>query len=111
MTTIKIPPPRKLTEIEDMDSFDDWWFQAICYYGRDENFKEFFDTPNFTWQGKSVPNRGLTSALKAANLTCLLRALATHAIALWATMCGYHKKNFLSRIWVILYSFLPRNAA
>ena len=80
MTTVKIPPPRKLTESEDIDSFDDWWFQAVCYYGRDENFKEFFDTPDFTWQAKSVPNRGLTSALKAANLTCLLRALATHAI-------------------------------
>ena len=80
MTTVKIPPPRKLTESEDIDSFDDWWFQAVCYYGRDENFKEFFDTPDFTWQAKSVPNRGLTSALKAANLTCLLRALATHTI-------------------------------
>ena len=80
MTTSKIPPPRKLTESEDIDSFDDWWFQAVCYYGRDENFKEFFDTPDFTWQEKSVSNRGLTSALKAANLTCLLRALATHAI-------------------------------
>ena len=57
MTTTKIPPPRKLTENEDMDSFDDWWFQAICYYGRDENFKEFFDTPDFTWQEKDVPNR------------------------------------------------------
>ena len=30
--------------------------------------------------------------------------------ALWSTMCGYHKKNFSSRIWAILYSFLPRNA-
>ena len=80
MTAVKIPPPRKLTESEDIDSFDEWWFQAVCYYGRDENFKEFFDTPDFTWQAKSVPNRGLTSALKAANLTCLLRALANYAI-------------------------------
>ena len=80
MTTSKIPPPRKLTESEDIDSFDDWWFQAVCYYGRDENFKEFFNTPNFTWQGKSVANRGLTTELKAANLTCLLRALATYAV-------------------------------
>ena len=31
--------------------------------------------------------------------------------ALWANMCGYHKKNFLSWMWVMLYSFLPRNAA
>ena len=80
MTTTKIPPPRKLTENEDIDSFDDWWFQVVCYYGRDENFKDFFDTPGFTWKEKSVPNRGLTSALKAANLMCLLRALATHTI-------------------------------
>ena len=28
MTTSKIPPPRKLTETEDIDSFDDWWYQA-----------------------------------------------------------------------------------
>ena len=91
MTTTKIPPPRKLTESEDIDSFDDWWFQAVCYYGRDESFKEFFDTPNFTWQEKSVPNRGLTSTLKAANLTCLLRALATHAIG------PYIKTNITDR--------------
>ena len=50
MTTSKIPPPRKLTESEDIDSFDDWWFQAVCY----ENFKEFFYTPNFTWQGNLI---------------------------------------------------------
>ena len=80
MTTTKIPPPRKLTESEDIDSFDDWWFQAVCYYGRDENFKDIFNSPNFTWQSKSVANRGLTTELQAANLTCLLRALATHAV-------------------------------
>ena len=77
MTTSKIPPPRKLTESEDIDSFDDWWFQAVCYYGRDENFREIFDTQDFSWQDKTVENRGLFTALKAAKLTCLLRALAT----------------------------------
>ena len=57
MTTTKIPPPRKLTESEDIDSFDDWWFQAVSYYARDESFKEFFDTPNFTWQEKDGVGR------------------------------------------------------
>lgn len=80
MTTSKIPPPRKLTESEDIDSFDDWWFQAVLYYGRDDNFKEFFENQDFSWQTKATENRGLANALKAANLTCLLRALATYAI-------------------------------
>ena len=30
--------------------------------------------------------------------------------ALWATMCGYHKKKISARVSFILYSFLPRNA-
>ena len=29
--------------------------------------------------------------------------------ALWANNWGYHKKNFLSQIWAIIYSFLPQN--
>ena len=41
MTTAKIQPPRKLTEEEDLDSFDDWWFQCVSYFGRDANFKSF----------------------------------------------------------------------
>ena len=49
MTTSKIPPPRKLTESEDIDSFDDWWFQAVCYYGRGENFKELSNMPKTIW--------------------------------------------------------------
>ena len=80
MTTTKIPPPRKLTESEDIDSFDDWWFQIECYYSRDENFREFFNTPEFTWQSKSVTNRGLGSEQKAGNLNSLLRAIATYTV-------------------------------
>ena len=80
MTTSKIQPPRKLTEDEDLDSFDDWWFQCISYFGRDENFKYFFETADLQWESKSVQNRGLTTALQSANLTCLLRAFATYAV-------------------------------
>ena len=80
MSTIKIPPPRKLTESEDIDSFDDWWFQVECYYSRDEKFREFFNTPNLTWQSKCARYRGLDSELKAGNLNCLLRAIATHTV-------------------------------
>ena len=80
MTTTKIPPPRKLTESEDIDSFDDWWFQVECYYSRDEKFREFFNTPNLTWQSKCALYRGLDSEQKAGNLNCLLRAIATHTV-------------------------------
>ena len=79
MTTTKVPPPRKLTEQEDNDSFDDFWFQVICYYGRDEAFKPIFNDPNFSWQGVNVRHRGLEDATQAANLNTLLRALATYA--------------------------------
>ena len=79
MTTTKVPPPRKLTENEDNDSFDDFWFQVTCYYSRDEAFKQIFDDPNFIWQAPDVLNRGLGDAKKAANLNTLLRALATYA--------------------------------
>ena len=80
MTTTKIPPPRKLTESEDIDSFDDWWFQIECYYSRDENFREFFNTPELTWQPKSARYRGLDSEQKAGNLNNLLRAIATYTV-------------------------------
>ena len=80
MTTTKVPPPRKLTESEDIDSFDDWWFQIECYYSRDENFREFFNTPDLTWQPKSARYRGLDSEHKAANLNNLLRAIATYTV-------------------------------
>ena len=79
MTTTKVPPPRKLTEQEDNDSFDDFWFQVICYYGRDESFKFIFNNSSLTWQGINVQHRGLSDATKAANLNTLLRALATYA--------------------------------
>ena len=79
MTTTKVPPPRKLTEQEDNDSFDDFWFQVVCYYGRDESFKPIFNNPEFSWQGVGVRHRGLEDATQAANLNKLLRALATNA--------------------------------
>ena len=34
MSTTKVPPPRKLTENEDLDSFEDFWFQIETYYGQ-----------------------------------------------------------------------------
>ena len=79
MTSTKVPPPRKLTENEDNDSFDDFWFQVICYYSRDEAFKPIFDDPAYTWMSSNTTNRGLTDATQAANLNTLLRALATYA--------------------------------
>ena len=80
MSTTKIPPPRKLTESEDINSFDDWWFQLECYYSRDENFDEFFNNPDFTWHSKSAQYRGLGSELKAGNRDSLLRAIATYTV-------------------------------
>ena len=91
MSTTKIPRPRKLTESEDIDSFDDWWFQVECYYGRDENFCDFFNTPDFTWKSKSVRYRGLGSEQKAGNLNNLLRAIATY------TMGPYIKTNITDK--------------
>ena len=78
MSTTKIQPPRKLTEEEDLDSFEDWWFQVECYYSRDVKFSEFFDDKKLTWQDRLVEHRGLPSADKATNLNTLLRALATY---------------------------------
>ena len=91
MSTTKIPPPRKLTELEDIDSFDDWWFQVECYYSRDEKFREFFNNPDFTWQSKSARYRGLGSEQKAGNLNSLLRAIATY------TMGPYVKTNITDK--------------
>ena len=78
MSTTKIQPPRKLTEEEDLDSFEDWWFQVECYYSRDVKFSEFFDDKKLTWKERSEEHRGLTSADQATNLNTLLRALATY---------------------------------
>ena len=80
MTTTNILPPRKLTEFEDIASFDDWWSQIECYYSKDEDFREFFTNPDFTWQSKTAPYRGLESEQKAANLNNLLRAIAMFTI-------------------------------
>ena len=77
MTTTKVQPPRKLTEDEDLDSFEDWWFQVECYYSRDAKFADFFDK-KLTWKLRSDENRGLDSAEKCTNLNTLLRALATY---------------------------------
>ena len=90
MSSTKIPPPRKLTDTEDIDSFDDWWFQVECYYSRDENFREFFSRDS-SWQSKATLNRGLSSAQKALSLNCLLRAIATYS-------CGpYIKSNITDK--------------
>ena len=80
MTTTNIPPPRKLTESEDITSFDDWWSQIECYFSEDENFREFFTNPDFTWQSKNALYRGLESEQKAANLNNLLRAIAMFTV-------------------------------
>ena len=63
MSTTKVPPPRKLTETEDLGSFEDFWFQIETYYGRDPNFAKFINDPNFRWQSKEIPNRGLEDML------------------------------------------------
>ena len=80
MTTTKVQPPRKLTENEDNDSFDDFWFQVICYYSRDVAFKAIFEDPNYIWQASNVQHRGLQNATQAANLNTLLRDLATYML-------------------------------
>ena len=66
MTSTKVPPPCKLTENEDNDSFDDFWFQVICYYSRDEAFKPIFEDSTYKWQSSKVTNKGLSDATKAA---------------------------------------------
>ena len=71
MTSTKVPPPRKLTENEDNDSFDDFWFQLICYYSRDEAFKPIFDDLNYSWQATTVQHRGLRDADSATKLNTL----------------------------------------
>ena len=78
MSTTKVQPPRKLTEEEDLDSFEDWWFQVECYYSRDSKFSQFFDNKTLAWKARSEPKRGLTTDEDATNLNTLLRALATY---------------------------------
>ena len=47
MSSTKVPPPRKLEEKEDLDSFEDFWFQVETYYGRDQRFAPIFNNPDF----------------------------------------------------------------
>ena len=89
MSTTKVPPPRKLTEKEDLDSFEDFWFQIETYYGRDPNFAKFINDPNLSWRGKDVHHRGLRDENTANQLNTLLRALATYALG------PYIKQNIL----------------
>ena len=79
MSTTKVQPPRKLTEEEDLDSFEDWWFQVECYYSRDAKFSKFFDDKTLNWKARSEEKRGLSSTDDATNLNTLLRALATYS--------------------------------
>lgn len=79
MSVAKILPPRKLTDDEDLDSFEDWWFQFISYYCKDTNFKKILDDPNFTWQASAIEHRGCSTAEMCGNLNSLLRSMATFA--------------------------------
>ena len=89
MSTTKVPPPRKLTENEDLDSFEDFWFQIETYYGRDPNFSQFINDPNLRWEARNVSHRGLRNETEATNLNTFLRALATYALG------PYIKKSIL----------------
>ena len=89
MTTTKVQAPRKLTENEDNDSFDDFWFQVIWYYSRDESFKPIFNDPNYIWAASTEEHRGLGDATSAANLNILLRALATYASKIKASITDH----------------------
>ena len=79
MSVAKLQPPRKLTDEEDLDTFEDWWFQFTSYFAKDANFKPILDDPNFTWQAITVENRGCASSEIHSNLTSLLRSMATYA--------------------------------
>ena len=79
MSVAKLQPPRKLTDEEDLDTFEDWWFQFTSYFAKDANFKAILDNPNFAWQATTVANRGCDSAEICNNLTSLLRSMATYA--------------------------------
>ena len=91
MSSTKVPPPRKLEEKEDLDSFEDFWFQVETYYGRDPKFAVFINDPSLVWQGTGVLHRGMANVESAANLNTLLRALATYALG------PYIKKNITEK--------------
>ena len=90
MSVAKIQPPRKLTEEEDLDTFEDWWFQFISYFSKDVNFKTILDDPNFTWQDTTVAKRGCATEDICHNLNSLLRSMATYAAG------PYIKTNILN---------------
>ena len=92
MSSTKVPPPRKLEEREDLDSFEDFWFQIETYYGRDPKFARFINDPSLRWLGKNILHRGLGDAESATNLNTLLRALATYALG------PYIKNNILEKV-------------
>ena len=96
MSSTKVPPPRKLEEKEDLDSFEDFWFQVETYYGRDQRFAPIFNNPDFSWEGPSVENRGLNTTNEATNLNILLRALATYALG------PYIKRNITEKATSLL---------
>ena len=78
MSTTKVQAPRKLTEEETLDTFEDWWFQVECYYSRDPKFADFFDNKNIKWKSRTDVHRGLSKQEDANSLNTLLRALATY---------------------------------
>ena len=91
MSSTKVPPPRKLEEKEDLDSFEDFWFQVETYYGRDPKFAVFINDPSLVWQGTGVLHRGMANVESAANINTLLIAIATYALG------PYIKKNITEK--------------
>ena len=75
MSVSKLQPPRKLTDKEDLDTFEDWWFSSPTL----QKMKVVLDDPDFTWEATTVQNRGCTSTEICSKLTSLLRSMATYA--------------------------------
>ena len=73
MSVAKLQPPRKLTDEDDLDTFEDWWFQFLSYFAKEANFKPILNDPNLTWQATKVENRGCASSEIYSNLTSNLR--------------------------------------
>ena len=96
MATTIIPPPRKLEEKEDLDSFEDFWFQVETQYGRDQHFAPIINNPHLVWEGMDVENRGLQDANMATNLNILLRALATYALGPYINKKEHHRQDSFS---------------
>ena len=45
---------------EDLDSFEDLWFQIETYYGRDSHFAPFVNNPNLRVEQKCLCPGGIT---------------------------------------------------